>query len=386
VRKAGDRIRITIQLINVADGYHLWSETYDRRFTDVFALQDEIAGAVVAALKVSLLGASSLPSNASTTRKVDAYNAMLQGDFFVRGASIAAFRKAIPYYEQAIRLDPGFALAYARLSITLSLFPGDLDQSVEEVFDAMRRARSTAETAIRLAPDLSDAHAALGWAYLNDGEPRGSEAEFRRAIALAPNQAGHRMWLSIVLASVSRDDEALAMIDAELAIDPLSAYAHGTRGYVLIRLERNDEAEAALRKSLELQPSSSYNHAWLAYIEAVRGHFDAAMREARLEPDESWRLFGIELTQYASGDRTAANATMAEYIEKYARINQTLIADLYGLRGDKEQALAWLGRAYDENDAGVLGIESDPLLRALRDDPRFRALARKIQQRGDAKT
>src|SRR5205814_147544 len=251
VRKSADRVRIAVALIKSGDGANVWSETYDRELKDIFAVQSEIAGAVAKQLKVALLGnnrqAAQLATAATpSNQNVEAYNALLQGNFYYYRRTAEDTRKAIGYYEEAIRLDPRYALAFAKLSINALNLTNYAGLATKEGQEAIAKARASAKRALELDPNLADAHSAQG-AILSgiDLNLSGAEAEYRRALELAPQNVSAIGNLAVLMSALGRFDEALALHKRAIALDPLRSQSHYNLGLNLTALGRYDEAETA---------------------------------------------------------------------------------------------------------------------------------------------
>jgi TolB-like protein/Flp pilus assembly protein TadD len=292
VRKSADRVRIAVALIKSGDGANVWSETFDRELKDIFAVQSEIAGAVAKQLKVALLGNNGQAAQLATAatpsnQNVEAYNALLQGNFYYNRRTADDQRKAIGYYKEAIRLDPRYALAYAKLAraaIVLGSSYGGV--ATKEKEEAIAKARASVKSALDLDPNLAEAHLAQGGLLMNiDFNFAAAEAEYRRALELAPQNPAVTSNLAILLSNFGRLDEAVALGRQAIALDPLRISPHQNLGLYLIALGRYDEAEAALRKAIELQPQSAQNYLRLAIIQILRGNSGAAVELAKQETD-----------------------------------------------------------------------------------------------------
>ena len=374
VRKQGDRVRIVAELVNAADGIQLWTRTFDRELKDIFAVQEEIARAVADSLKVTLLGTQENQSQIATNN-VGAHNAYLQGHFHLLRRNVEDFRKAIGYYDQAIELDPRYALAYAERAEAWA-FMGDLTGQRPTAYP---KARTDAERAVAIAPALAEARAALGWVRCL-AEWRFAEglAELKRAKELSPANPTANDLLARIIVYLGRFDEAERQARQAVELDPLSTITQANLARVLFYAGKLDEADAAARKSAELQPTGAGNHRFQVLIAVQRGDGDAALREAQLEPDDGFRRFELALAHYARGDRPAADAALADLIAKAREGFAYQIAEVYAVRGDADKAFEWLQRSFDDRDAGMLGLLVDPLLRGLRDDPRYKNLVAKV--------
>jgi TolB-like protein/Flp pilus assembly protein TadD len=375
VRKQGNRVRIVAELINAADGIELWTRTFDRELKDIFAVQEEIARAVAESLKVTLLGSQDRPAQRGAPSNVEAHNAYLQGHFHFQRRNLEDYRKAVGYFDQAIRLDPDYALAYTERSEAWS-FIGDLTGQHEP---AWSNARSDAEKAVAIAPSLAEARAALGWVrFFIDWKFAEGITELKRAKELSPANPTANDLLARAILYLGRLDEAERQAHQAVELDPLSVTAQGNLARVLFYAGKLDEADAAARKAAELQPASASSHRWQTLIAAQRGDGETALREAQLEPDEGYRRFELALAQYVRGDRAAADAALADLIANGRANLAYQIAEVYVVRGEKDRAFEWLQISFDNHDTGTLTLLTDPLLRGLRDDPRYKTFLVKL--------
>jgi len=374
VRKQGERVRIVAELINVADGIELWTRTFDRELKDIFAVQAEIAAAVAGSLKVTLLG-SDEQSAGSATKSTEAHNAYLQGHFHFQRRNLEDFRKAVSYFDEAIRLDPNYALAYAERSEAWS-FIGDL---TGQRATAWPKAKSDAENAVAIAPELAEAHAALGWVrFFIDWKFAEGLSELKRAKELSPANPTANDLLARVIVYLGQVDEAERHARHAVELDPLSVTAQGNLARVLFAAGKMDEADAVARKAAELQPAAAGNHRYQVHVAVERGDGETALREAELEPDEGYRRFELALAHYVRGDRAAADAALADLIATGRDKLAYQIAEVYAVRGEKDKAFEWLQISFDNHDTGSLSLLIDPLLRGLRDDPRYKDLLAKL--------
>ena len=375
VRKQDDRVRIVAELINAADGIELWTRTFDRELKDIFAVQEEIARAVAESLKVTLLGSQDRPAQRGAPSNVEAHNAYLQGHFHFQRRNLEDYRKAVGFFDQAIRLDPDYALAYAERSESWT-FIGDLTGQREP---AWSKARSDAEKAVAIAPALAEARAALGWVrFFVDWKFTEGLSELKRAKELSPANPTANDLLARVILYLGRLDEAERQARYAVELDPLSVIAQGNLARVLLFAGKLDEADAAARKAAELQPASASSHRWQVVIAVLRGDGETALREAQLEPDEGYRRFELALAQQVRGNRQAADAALADLIASGRHQLAFQIAEVYAIRGEKDKAFEWLQIAFDDHDTGTLTLLVDPLLRGLRDDPRYKTLLAKL--------
>ena len=372
VRKQGDRVRIVAELINAADGIELWTRTFDRELKDIFAVQQEIAAAVASSLKATLLGADQRSS--ANPKTAEAHNAYLQGHYYFQRRNLEDYRKAVGHYDEAIRLDPGYALAYAERSEAWTLI-GDL---TGEGKTAWPKARTDAEKAVAIAPTLAEAHAALGWVrFFTEWRFAEGLTELKRAKELAPANPTANDLLARVIVYLGRLDEAENQGRQAVELDPLTSAPKNNLARILWYEGKLDEADVVARKAAELQPNSASSRRWQVLVAIQRGDKETALREAQLEPDESYRRFEIAVAQYARGDRTAADAALADLIAHDQGLDYQ-VAQVYAVRGEREKAFEWLQIAFDNHDTGMLALLVDPLLNSLRDDPRYKMLIAKM--------
>ena len=374
VRKQGDRVRIVAELINAADGIEVWNRTFDHELKDIFAVQQEIAKAVAESLRVTLLG-SEEKSAQMATNSVEAHNAYLQGHFYSVRRNAEDYRKAIDYFDQAIQLDPNYALAYAERSEVWTVM-GDLTGQRSTAFS---KARSDAEKAVAIAPSLAEAHAALGWVRaFTEWKFAEGLSELQRAKELSPANPTANDLLARVIVYTGRMEEAERQARQAVELDPLSAATQFTLGRVLFYAGKLDEADAAGRKMAELYPSASSSHRWQVLVAVQRGDGETALREAQLEPDDSIRPFQLALAQNVRGDRKAADAALADLIANSRDGLAYQVSQVYAVRGEVDKAFEWLQIAFDNHDGGMPSLLVDPLLRGLRDDPRYKNLVAKV--------
>jgi serine/threonine-protein kinase len=372
VRKQGERVRIVAELINAADGIELWTRTFDRELKDIFAVQQEIAAAVATSLKTTLLGSDQPPP--SNPKSSEAHNAFLQGHYYFQRRNLEDYRKAIDYYDQAIRLDPEYALAYAERSEAWTLI-GD---GTGEGKTLWPKARTDAEKAVSIAPGLAEAHAALGWVrFFTQWKFAEGLNELKRAKELSPANPTANDLLARVIVYLGRLGEAEKQGREAVESDPLAFAAQNNLARVLWYEGKLDEADAVARKAVELQPTASSSRRWQVLVAIRRGDSETALREAQSEPDESYRRFELAVAQYARADRQAADAALADLIANNRGLDYQ-IAQVYAVRGEKEKAFEWLQIAFGNHDTGMLALLVDPLLNSLRDDPRYTALITKM--------
>src|SRR5438477_1610331 len=372
VRKQGDRVRIVAELINAADGIELWTRTFDRELKDIFAVQQEIAAAVASSLKATLLGSDrSQPSNPKSS---EAHNAYLQGRYYFQRRSLEDYRKAIGYFNQAIELDPEYALAYAERSAVWTLI-GDVTGEGKTLWP---KARADAEKAVSIALALAEAHAALGWVrFFTQWKFDEGLRELKRAKELSPANPTANDLLARVIVYLGRLDDVEKQARQAVESDPLAFAAQNNLARILWYEGKLDEADAVARKAAELHPTASSSRRRQVLVAIRRGDTETALREAQFEPDESYRRFELALAQYARGDQKAADAALADLIGNNRGLDYQ-VAQVYAVRGEKEKAFEWLQIALDNHDTGMLALLVEPLLKSLRDDPRYKTLVAKM--------
>lgn len=375
VRKQGDTVRIVASLVNAADGSQLWSQTYERQLKDVFAVQSEIATAVANALKATLLGRSIEITDKPPSGNLAAYDALLQGRYYAERRNHADYLKAVGFYQQAIALDPDYALAYARLAIAEQWF---LDWAIDDPSQrapTQALAREHAARAVALDPQLAASQGALGvvqaWSNL---DVRSAETTLKKAVALDPGNAETAYQLADVTASLGRLDEAVAMMRRVLALEPLTASFHFYTGQFLLAQGKLDEAEAELKRAIELQPAASGYRSYLAAVYIKRGQPDLALATAQAEIPGYNRRSSLAEVHAMRGEQAQAEAQVHEMIRLDGDVSPINLVSYYAYRGDVDQAFAWLEHGLKVRDPGVTTLYEDPfILQAMGRDPRFAA-------------
>ncbi len=374
VRKEGNKVRITAQLIKAADGFHLWSETYDRDLNDIFAVQEDIARAVTSALQVTLLGA---PAAATHRTNSEAYDLTLQGRYFLARRSRENIEKATTYFKQAIARDDAYAPAWAGLS---DAYFGQAGGGYAPADASFREARNAAEHALTLDPNLAEGHASLARVKLNyDWDWNGADAEIQRGLALAPNDALILRQAAAIAGTVGRIDDAMRIARETTVVDPLTASNWHNLGLLAWFAGRLDEAERAFRKALELTPQRAGSHRGLALVHLAQGHPEEALADVRLEPEPIWQGEALAIVYHALGRKREADEALADYIERFQNEAAFQIAGIYAFRGDTDRAFEWLDRAYTQRDAGVAELKANPLFKSIEKDPRYGAFLKKLK-------
>jgi len=378
VRRQGDRVRIVAELISAADGRELWSETYDRELRDVFAVQSEIARAVAEQMKVKLLGQTTQSDAMPSNENLAAHNAVLQADFYFQQQTGESVQRAITFLQEAVRLDPKYGFAYARLSQSWRQYGASY--ATDDAEQAYTEARKAAEMATKLAPDLVESHKALGWVAMTPAlDFRTAEKEFRLALATAPGDASAKNALSYALTAQGRLAEAEQVCHEAIALDPLLTVLWYNLGRIAVGTGRYQEAEAVFRKGLELQPRAARFHTYLAALALLRNDPAEALQHAQLESEGFWRDYARTLVQQAEPDRAVADSALKIFSEKYKTSASFQIAFLHAMRKEPDEVFKWLDTAYAVHDSGLTQLVVTPFLIDYRNDPRFIALCQKLR-------
>jgi TolB-like protein/DNA-binding winged helix-turn-helix (wHTH) protein/Flp pilus assembly protein TadD len=379
VRHDGNHVRITAELIEAENGFQLWSQTYDREMKDIFAVEDEIALAATGTLRLKLLGGNGQPV-ASNVRNAnpEAYQAYLQAEYFSgRGQGKEDLGKALAYTDTAIKLDENYGPAWAlRSSVQIMMAEVGLTDTTE----GFRNARDDAERAVALDPTLASAYLALATTQIKcDWDWDAADTSLTKAAALEPGNVQVfriRSYLSRVLGNL---DQSIKLYEQAVALDPLRTNSYSGLGYLLYTGGRYDEAQAALQKALDLNPQATYVHLTLDKILIAKGKSQQALAEIEKEPSEWGKFTGQALAYYALGREQDSNAALAGLIAKYRTDAAYQIAQVYAYRGESGQSFEWLEHAYKQRDPGLPEINSDPLFKNLRHDPRYIELLKKMR-------
>jgi TolB-like protein/Tfp pilus assembly protein PilF len=372
VRKSGDQLRITTQLIRAADGYHLWSETYDRKMDDIFNVQDEIAGEVVRELKVKLLVAA--PKVRTTDPQ--AYALYLQAKELAQKFTPDAFAKSDALYRQALEIDPRYAPAWTLLGAN---FNYELGMGLMSSREGNARAREAVEKALAIDPDYAPAHALLGLvAMQSDNDLVGAARHLERALALDPTGVAILSGSANLLSNLGRLDQALALHEAVVRRDPVSVVALSNLGAAQCVTGRYDEAIGSYRAVLRLSPGRGGAHAQLGMVLLQKGDAPAALAEIEQEKNETWRMLALPMAYCALGRAADAEAARDALIAKYEKDWSYNIAYVFAFCGQSDKAFEWLDKAVAYQDAGLSEIVSQTLFDKIHSDPRWLAFLRKL--------
>ena len=383
VQKVNDQVRVNVQLINALTNAHLWAEIYDRRLTDIFAVESDIAKTIADQLQAKLTGSEKRLIATQPTSDTTAY------ELYHKGRSLWGKRtgdnipKAIAFYEQAIARDPNYALAYAGLSSAYILAPFYAEANRRESY---AKAKEAGLKALSLDPNLSEAHLALGKVlFFAEIDVAGAMREYKRAIELKPNDADAHHWYSNdTLSALGRFDEAVAEGRRSVELDPLSVVMNADFAATLYYAKRYDESVRQLQKTIEIDPTSFYTHYTLGIALQAKGDLSGAISEyekAKQLGDNTLVSTLCAAAKAQAGDKDAARRMLGELdkISKHREVLGYLRAVLYLSLNNKDEALHWLEQGYAERDgSNICTIKVDPLLASLHGDPRFEALVQKV--------
>jgi TolB-like protein/DNA-binding winged helix-turn-helix (wHTH) protein len=374
VRKSGDHLRVTAQLIDSKDGTNLLSQTYDRDLIDVLKMQDEIAANLVRSLQVEVTFSDS--DTRPQLRNAEAYTLFLQGMHAAERFDQHGLEQSLSDFQRALDLDPAFVPAAVGIAGAYSLLGEFLFMPAPVAFEQSRRA---AEHALKLDPNVAIAHALLASTHLvYDQDWPAADRELKVARALAPKDM---FVLSIAVDQalvMGHWEDALKLVNSGLDLDPLGPGGYYSLSWIQVRRGRLAEAETAMRHTLEISPTFSFAHYYLGLILLARGQLDAALAEFLKEVDDGGRLAGSTRAYLALGRKADSDAALAETLKDFP--NRAVgIAGIYAFRGELDEAFKWLERAYVEKDASLYHIKSDPqFLSQFQSDPRFKALLKKM--------
>jgi TolB-like protein/cytochrome c-type biogenesis protein CcmH/NrfG len=381
VRKAGDKLRVTAQLIKVADGFHLWSETYDGDMKDILAFQSAVAKRVVEALQLQMGIEEARALAKRPTESPEAQRLYLRGRYNFAQFTQEGWTNAIRDFEQALRLDPKFALAYCGLADIYGWAGGQTMPGKEAWAKQMELARK----ALALDPELAEAHLSMGTALQTSLDLKGSEKELDRAVELNPNLALAYDQYGWTFATQARFDEALANEKEALELDPLNPLLNTDLAWFYYLARRYDEATTQIRSTLELNPNGAFAHnvaGWCAVAKKNRAEARAEFQKAAILDDLPWYRASVGYTDAFLGDRAEAGQILRELQELSTKryVSPSNVATVYLGLGETEKTFDWLDKAFEVRDPALWWIKSDQLYDSVREAPRFRALTTKIAQ------
>jgi tetratricopeptide (TPR) repeat protein len=375
VRKSGNRLRVSTQLISVKDGYQLWSESYDRDLADVFAVQEDVARSIVAALRVRLAPARDSALAVRPTSNLEAYDLYLKGRFAWNRRTGPALQEAVRYLEQAVARDSSFARAWAALADAYLLV---VPYAGGSPADSWRKAEAAARKALALDSTSAEAYTSLGYGNtIYAWNWAAAEENFKRAVAADPNYATGHHWYGDFLAGRGRLAESLAEMSRAHQLDPLSLQIGIEWGWVSYLMHRNDEAAAHIRQALELDPNYAQAHWRHGLVQIQQRRYPEAIasiqRAIHFGVFYPYAAAGLAYAYAVSGDREAALKIVNDLKRRSDRelIPPFAIAAGYAGLGDATRGIEWLNRGIDQHDIYIPENFFEPLLDPLRKDPRF---------------
>jgi TolB-like protein/DNA-binding winged helix-turn-helix (wHTH) protein/Tfp pilus assembly protein PilF len=382
VQRSGDRVRITANLLHAPTDRHLWAESYERDLRDILAMQSDLARAIAREVQAKLTPQEQTRLASVGLVDPEAYQAYVMGRYFWSKRTEDGLKKAITYFEQALKRDPGYAVAWAGLADCYNLLANFDFLPPKEGFP---KAKEAATKALELDETLAEGHTSLGYVKTNyDWDWPGAERELKRALALNPNYATAHHWYSDHLMVVGRHEEAIAEIKRAQQLDPLSLIINAVAGFQFQRARRYDQAVEQLRKTLEMDPIFPVAHLWLAQTYEQTGHYGSAIAEHQKARTAlgggSYAVAALGYAYAAAGKRNEARRILTELNErdKTAYVSPYAIGVVHlGLK-QEDKALEWLERAYEDRDVRMVELKSDPRLDPLRSNPRFQDLLRRM--------
>ncbi len=379
VRKAGSRVRITAQLIDASVGSHLWSQEFDRDLTDVFAVQDEIARAVVAALKLKLLPAQAAAIGEQRTTNSEAHEQYLLGRHFYERGSSDGYDRAVQALEKAVSLDPGYAAAWAELS-TAYFWAADQDPAHHDLTQELPKARAAAEKAIALAPEFAGGYSARGGLRTLDHDWPGARADLERALSLNPGSVSGLVPYAWLLATLGNLPEAIAAGRKATALDPLFTESWTQLSAFYLGTGQLDLAEAAAKRTLELSPEQGRAARNLGFALLLAGRPAEAQAAFQRSSNGFFRRMGDALLEHQLHHPAEAQRALDKLLAASTAVQAAYqIAQIYAWRGEAVRAFEWLETAYRNHDAGLGYLKYDPFLRNIRSDPRYASLLAKMK-------
>ena len=378
VAKQDRRLRVSVRLVQVPDGSYLWSETYDRTWEDVFAVQDDIAQCVVTELRGRLLGGKGDPDRARAEIEAavrgraedpEVLRLLMQARYYLDRVTADDTVQAIACLDQALERDPGNAVLWCVLGRARSI---QVDFGWTPHDEGLAAAREALERALEQDPELHEAHGTLGWLRMHyERNWAAAEASFLRALDLDPDDAANLRKAGALAMCLDRPRQAIEFYTRSLIRDPLSTAAHTNIGYAYLVAGRCDEAEGALRRALELAPQRVGTRVELAFTLLAQGRGDEAVAIAEQEPLEVYRIWALAVLHHRVGREEESNRMLALLHENYAEDGAFQIAQVYAVRGEADTAFEWLDRAYRQRDPGLAGMKSSPHFRNIASDPRW---------------
>jgi TolB-like protein/DNA-binding winged helix-turn-helix (wHTH) protein/Flp pilus assembly protein TadD len=375
VLRAGKQVRITVQLMRAEPEEQLWSQSYQRDLSEILALQREVARAIAREIKIVVTPEEETRLAGARASNPGAYEAYLKGRY--QNSTAKGTKLAIEYFQQALEKDPNYAPAYAGLAQAYNIARR---RGVLPRKEAITRAKAAVEKALEIDPTLGEAHTSLARIrFSHDRDWSGAERAFKRAIELNPNNAATHHWYGHYLIQVGRMDESLTVARRLVEIDPISPGMNAHLGWAYFYARQYDRAIDQYRKALELDPNRISAHAGLGRAYLQKGMHEDAIAEFQKAVDlGGWMKHDLGYAYAVTGKREEAVKTLEELLEQGKGAQPTGLAQLYGALGEKDQAFAWLEKAYEEHDSWLGMLKADPHYDSLRSDPRFETLLQRM--------
>ena len=381
VRRAGPRVRVTAQLVQVRDQTHLWAESYDRRYDDILVLQSDLARAVAREIDVTLTPSQATRLGRAPAISAHAHESYLKGRYFWNKRTEEGMKKGIEFFHDAIAREPEFAAAYDGISDCYTMLAC---RGVLPARETFQRARAAARRAVELDGALGEGHASLAHVRLHDWDWDGLDDDFRRALELDPGHAIAYYWYSEYLMAVGRADEAIAMVETAHRMDPLSSVLNASLAMILYLARRYDQSLAGLRTALEIDPDYFLLHfrlgLVLAQTSALPQAIDEMTRSVALSARSTETLTGLAQVYAASGMGREMQAVVDELAEQSADryVSPYNLARVFAAARDGGRTFEWLERAYAERNPDLIELRAEPVFDGVRVDPRFPDLLRRI--------
>jgi TolB-like protein/DNA-binding winged helix-turn-helix (wHTH) protein/Flp pilus assembly protein TadD len=386
IQRAGDNIRVTVQLVNVSDGRSLWADRFDQKWTDIFAVQDTISEQIARALSLTVTPEEKDRLTRRDTSDIEAYQLYLWGRYFWNKSTAEGFEKALDYFQKATAKDPEYALAYAGMADCYNLLSSYYILPQKETYP---KAKAAALRALELDDRLAEAHTSLAYVKLNfDWDWAGSESEYKRALDLNPNYATAHQWYAWELMLLGRNGESIAEMQKARELDPFSIAINTDVGLQTYYMRRFDAAIEQYLKTLEMDPRSSHLHLYLASAYVARGKYEDGFAEqqkwidlsgetANQKAQRSQDLLSLKKAYASMGERGAWRQWIK--IVKHDPITGPAgIAGFYALLGEKDRAIELLERSYEQREELLLYLKVDHAWDRLRADPRFESLMQRV--------
>ena len=382
IQRDKDRVRVTVQLVRVSDGAPLWADRFDEKFTNIFAVQDAISERVAQGLTLKLTGEEKKRLTRRYTENNEAYQAYLKGRFFWSKRTVPGFQKGAEFFQQAIEIDPSYALAYAGLADSYTLLGVYIALPPKEAFP---KAKAAAEKALLIDNTLAEAHASLGAIKLfYEWDWRGAEQDFKRAMELNPSYPYAHQWNGLNLVALGRLDEAKEEMKRAQELDPLSLIINTNVGWVQYFARRPDEAIEQNRKTVEMDPNFARVHLRLGMAYVQKGMFQEAIAEYKknllLAGDDPYVISLLGYAYAVSGQHEEAKETLNQLqeLQKKQYVPPYSIALIYTGLGEKDRAFEWLEKAFEDRSGAMIYLKVEPMLDRLRSDPRLSNLIQRL--------